>query len=469
MEELQMPAVFLARDATMACYACGRTTGTVVDIGYSGTTVTPVYEGYVEQKGIRRSPMGSLSMDEEIVKILDQLNVISKPPQQSQQFMPLYQIRKPDHTLRGESFHKLARLHVAQQAREEGAGAAVDTTATAAAFATPRVPFHMPDGQIIHIPPEQRFAVANLVLGAEIGPTAAAASNNSSSDGGMIVDATMAMSTPTPTNENNNNPSSVTSEYVRRREERYAAHQKQLSNYISTALSAPEGDDDDEDDEENDDGNNKNNKKKKEKELYTEETAVGISSRRTRSTRGTRANKAQEAAARKKKQKQQEQEEEEQQQLQQQQQQEEEMKNKRRQSFSNRLLQKACVPYLQTHLEQQLTSMPLANMVCDSAFRCDRDQQASLLGNVILGGGGACLGPNDQSVPEQLRMQVEAIIHTHTPGWRVKVLSPSIQERSICSWLGGSILASLGTFHEMWITKAEYEEWGPAIVNRKCP
>jgi hypothetical protein len=31
-------------------------------------------------------------------------------------------------------------------------------------------------------------------------------------------------------------------------------------------------------------------------------------------------------------------------------------------------------------------------MVCDSAFRCDRDQQASLLGNVvILCGGGACI------------------------------------------------------------------------------
>ena len=38
-----------------------------------------------------------------------------------------------------------------------------------------------------------------------------------------------------------------------------------------------------------------------------------------------------------------------------------------------------------------LTSAPPAQMVCDSAFRCDRDQQASLLGNVILCGGGACI------------------------------------------------------------------------------
>jgi actin-related protein len=108
-------------------------------------------------------------------------------------------------------------------------------------------------------------------------------------------------------------------------------------------------------------------------------------------------------------------------------------------------------------------------MVCDAAFRCDRDQQAGVLGNVVLAGGGACIGPTDQSVPDSLREQIEAIIHTHTPGWRVKVLSPGLQERAVASWLGGSILGSLGTFHEMWITKAEYEEWGTAIVNRKCP
>ena len=108
-------------------------------------------------------------------------------------------------------------------------------------------------------------------------------------------------------------------------------------------------------------------------------------------------------------------------------------------------------------------------MVCDAAFRCDRDQQAGVLGNVVLAGGGACIGPTDQSVPDSLREQIETIIHAHTPGWRVKMLSPGMQERAIASWLGGSILASLGTFHEMWISKEEYEEWGCSIVNRKCP
>lgn len=148
-----------------------------------------------------------------------------------------------------------------------------------------------------------------------------------------------------------------------------------------------------------------------------------------------------------------------------------------------------------------LTSAPPAQMVCDAAFRCDRDQQASLLGNVVVCGGGSCItgaasvgasalvGADDggdaaggagggalasalgdeHAFPDRLREEIEGIVHRHTPGWRVKVTSPNITERAICSWLGGSILGSLGTFQDMWISRRDYEEYGSAIVNRKCP
>lgn len=42
-------------------------------------------------------------------------------------------------------------------------------------------------------------------------------------------------------------------------------------------------------------------------------------------------------------------------------------------------------------------------------------------------------------------------------------------DRRYPSWIGGSILASLGSFQQMWISKQEYEENGPSIVERKCP
>ncbi|KAF6770857.1 hypothetical protein AHF37_10610 [Paragonimus kellicotti] len=41
-------------------------------------------------------------------------------------------------------------------------------------------------------------------------------------------------------------------------------------------------------------------------------------------------------------------------------------------------------------------------------------------------------------------------------------------ERKYSVWIGGSILASLSTFQQMWISKQEYDESGPGIVHRKC-
>ena len=41
-------------------------------------------------------------------------------------------------------------------------------------------------------------------------------------------------------------------------------------------------------------------------------------------------------------------------------------------------------------------------------------------------------------------------------------------ERKYSVWIGGSILASLSTFQQMWIAKSEYDESGPSIVHRKC-
>ena len=41
-------------------------------------------------------------------------------------------------------------------------------------------------------------------------------------------------------------------------------------------------------------------------------------------------------------------------------------------------------------------------------------------------------------------------------------------ERKYMTWIGGSILASLSTFEQMWITRDEYDGAGPGIVHSKC-
>ena len=49
---------------------------------------------------------------------------------------------------------------------------------------------------------------------------------------------------------------------------------------------------------------------------------------------------------------------------------------------------------------------------------------------------------------------------------KIKIIAPP--ERKYSVWIGGSILASLATFQQMWISKTEYDESGPSIVHRKC-
>jgi actin len=48
---------------------------------------------------------------------------------------------------------------------------------------------------------------------------------------------------------------------------------------------------------------------------------------------------------------------------------------------------------------------------------------------------------------------------------KIKIVAPP--ERKYSVWIGGSILASLSTFQQMWISKQEYDESGPSIVHRK--
>jgi hypothetical protein len=47
---------------------------------------------------------------------------------------------------------------------------------------------------------------------------------------------------------------------------------------------------------------------------------------------------------------------------------------------------------------------------------------------------------------------------------KVKIVAPP--ERKYSVWIGGSILASLSTFQNLWCSKQEYDESGPGIVHR---
>ncbi len=94
-----------------------------------------------------------------------------------------------------------------------------------------------------------------------------------------------------------------------------------------------------------------------------------------------------------------------------------------------------------------------------SIMKCDVDIRRELYGNIVLS-GGTTMYPGMAE-----RMQKE-ITSAAPSTMEIKVIAPP--ERKYSVWIGGSILAWLSTFQQMWISKQEYDESGPGIVHRKC-
>lgn len=108
-------------------------------------------------------------------------------------------------------------------------------------------------------------------------------------------------------------------------------------------------------------------------------------------------------------------------------------------------------------------TMGVAQVVTTSVGMCDIDVRPSLYGSVIVTGGNTLI----QGFTDRLNRDLSA---KTPPSMRLKVISSNgTAERRFGSWIGGSILASLGTFQQMWISKQEYDEGGKTQVERKCP
>ncbi|KAI0771894.1 actin-like protein Arp4p [Trametes elegans] len=117
-------------------------------------------------------------------------------------------------------------------------------------------------------------------------------------------------------------------------------------------------------------------------------------------------------------------------------------------------------------------------LIMNSIQACDPDLRGVLMGNVVLTGGGSLFSGFAERLSNELTRQFP-VVKVHAPG------NPT--ERRYGGWLGGSILASLGTFHQLWISKEEWQvrrflppvltsdaltcpsqEHGKAIVGQRC-
>jgi len=172
-EKYNTPAMFFSKDAVLSCYACGKTGGLVLDIGGSGSVVSPVQDGWIEQKGVCRSLVGGRMIDAQVQRIIKKANLT-----------PLFRLdrtvvdsidvtdgRAFETTLKQNlcrvhpSFDAFKRLEVARDLKETLCRMSDSTLLEGDSryCSIPLVPYELPDGTKVAVNIE-RFQMAELLI-----------------------------------------------------------------------------------------------------------------------------------------------------------------------------------------------------------------------------------------------------------------------------------------------------------------
>lgn len=103
----------------------------------------------------------------------------------------------------------------------------------------------------------------------------------------------------------------------------------------------------------------------------------------------------------------------------------------------------------------------IALLVTYALSTIDIDLRALAAHNIIITGG--------VSLIPHLTERLYTDLSSSNPGLKIRLHAiGNSAERANQAWIGASILASLGTFHQMWVSKAEYEEAGAErILNHR--
>ncbi|NXJ98219.1 ACL7A protein, partial [Corythaixoides concolor] len=90
--------------------------------------------------------------------------------------------------------------------------------------------------------------------------------------------------------------------------------------------------------------------------------------------------------------------------------------------------------------------------------KCDADIRKAMVGNILLCGGSTMM----EGFTNRFQMELARMCPNDN---LITAVSP---QRKSSVWIGGSILASLNSFQELWVYRSEYEERGPSCIFKKC-
>ncbi|BAM38713.1 actin [Theileria orientalis strain Shintoku] len=107
--------------------------------------------------------------------------------------------------------------------------------------------------------------------------------------------------------------------------------------------------------------------------------------------------------------------------------------------------------------------------MCEDMLKDNTIYRRDIFGQVVLVGGVVLTtGLQERLLAELTRAAAKTPQESFLSGSRFKFIPfHSKAAARHASWIGASIVSSLGSFHNCWISKAEYMEHGPNIANRK--
>lgn len=99
------------------------------------------------------------------------------------------------------------------------------------------------------------------------------------------------------------------------------------------------------------------------------------------------------------------------------------------------------------------------DLLLNAINAADLDLRRSLFGDIVLSGGSTMFtGFGDRLLAEVKKIAPKDV--------KIRISAPP--DRKMSTWIGGSILASLGSFKNMWVSKEEYKEKGASILHSKA-
>ncbi|KAL7530378.1 hypothetical protein ACHAXR_003452 [Thalassiosira sp. AJA248-18] len=114
--------------------------------------------------------------------------------------------------------------------------------------------------------------------------------------------------------------------------------------------------------------------------------------------------------------------------------------------------------FIQPQTNENQNMLPLQHLIHKSLTQIlDVDLRKELSSNIILTGGASLFPTLDKRLSTELGEVLPS-------SYKYKVISSknSVENR-YSAWIGGSVLSSLGSFQQLWLSKREYEECGAVL------